>query len=196
MGVVDDGRWWDTLLITFGLLENDEPREKLVPVVEHFLRNGGVQESGGIAYGLEFEYCPDTDDTGLMVAILAKFFPARYAKEIELANEWLISMQNSDGGFGAFAKDVGDWWPVRLFAGAFMNSAELFDQSSVDVTAHILEGWAESGYGLKDRHVKKAMKYLRAEQTEFGAWEGRWGCNYIYSVGAVVSALTKFEDFK
>lgn len=127
---------------------------------------------------------------------MAKYFPNEFRNEIDRANEWLISYQNNDGGFGAFAKGVVDWWPVKLVAGSFQNSAELFDSSSVDVTAHILEGWAASGYTLKDTHVKRAIQYIRDKQTDFGAWEGRWGCNYIYSVGAVVSALGSYEDFR
>lgn len=66
LGVPDDGRWWDTLLITLALLDVGEESKKLLPVVEHFLKEG-VQQCGGIPYGLEFEYCPDTDDTGIMV---------------------------------------------------------------------------------------------------------------------------------
>ena len=194
LGVLDDGRWWDTLLITLGLLENEEDPSKLKPVIDHFIKYG-VQKCGGIAYGLDFEYAPDTDDTGIMVLILAKYFKTQYADNVKLANDWLIEMQNSDGGFGAFAKENTDWSIVRLFAGNFQNSAEIFDSSSVDVTAHILEGWAESGHSLNDVHVQKAIQYLKAQQTSFGAWEGRWGVNYIYSVGAVISALTKFKGF-
>lgn len=66
LGVVDDGRWWDTLLITLGLLDAGESKQALLAVVRHFIKDG-VQKCGGIAYGLDFEYCPDTDDTGVMV---------------------------------------------------------------------------------------------------------------------------------
>ncbi len=39
---------------------------------------GGVQKSGGIAYGYDFEYAPDADDTGILVLIMAKHFKDRY----------------------------------------------------------------------------------------------------------------------
>ncbi|RNA09807.1 squalene-hopene cyclase [Brachionus plicatilis] len=195
LGVLDDGRWWDTLLITMGLLECDEERNKLEPSVENFLKNA-VQECGGIPYGLDFEYAPDTDDTGIMALILAKYYSQKYPNEIRKANEWLISMQNNDGGFGAFAKGNYESTLIKLFAGKFQNSAEIFDASSVDVTAHILEGWAESGYTLKDKHVQMAIQYLKNQQTSFGAWEGRWGVNYIYAVGSVVPAMAKIEGIE
>jgi squalene-hopene/tetraprenyl-beta-curcumene cyclase len=195
LGVVVEGRWWDTLLVTLGLLETNEDSQKLIPVVKNFLKNG-VQECGGISYGLDLSYAPDTDDTGVLAIILAKYFKDVYAENLKKANEWLIRMQNSDGGFGAFARNNYNWFFIRAFAGKFDNSAELVDDSSVDVTAHILEGWALSGYRLSDSHVKKAIGYIQSKQTSFGAWEGRWGCNYIYSVGAVWSALGQFKDFQ
>ncbi|CAF0782351.1 unnamed protein product [Brachionus calyciflorus] len=192
LGVLDDGRWWDTLLIILGLLECDENPDKLTKSVEHFLKNA-VQQNGGIPYGLDFEYAPDTDDTGVMALILAKFFQKKFPNEIKKANDWLISMQNSDGGYGAFAKGNYDYYLIRVFAGKFQNSAEIFDASSVDVTAHILEGWAESGYTLKDKHVQMAIQYIKNQQTSFGAWEGRWGVNYIYAVGSVVSSVARIK---
>lgn len=39
----------------------------------------GVQPNGGIAYGYDFEYAPDADDTGLLVLVMSKFGD-RYAK--------------------------------------------------------------------------------------------------------------------
>jgi hypothetical protein len=33
----------------------------------------GVQPNGGIAYGLDFEYAPDADDTGLLILVLQSF---------------------------------------------------------------------------------------------------------------------------
>ena len=33
-----------------------------------------VQKTGGIAYGHEFEYAPDSDDTGILITILSKYY--------------------------------------------------------------------------------------------------------------------------
>ena len=46
---------------------------------------------------------------------------------------------------------------VKLLAGKFVNSAELFDPSSVDVTAHVLEAWALMGKTLEDSYLEKAL---------------------------------------
>lgn len=65
-GAVCDGRWWDTLLVILALLDTGAPKEQLLGPMRHCLEKG-LQPCGGMAYGLEFEYCPDTDDTGIMV---------------------------------------------------------------------------------------------------------------------------------
>lgn len=62
-----------------------------------------MQENGGIPYGLDFEYAPDTDDTGLFVVVMT-YFKDKYFDKISLSNTWLKSMQNDDGGYGAFDK--------------------------------------------------------------------------------------------
>lgn len=55
-------------------------------------------------YGYDFEYAPDIDDTGLFVVLL-NHFGNKYKWPMNLATQWLFSMQNSDGGFAAFDKD-------------------------------------------------------------------------------------------
>lgn len=72
MGSADDGRWWDTILVTWGLLEAGENKENLVPIVDKMIADG-VQVGKGIAYGWDFEYAPDVDDTGLLLAVLSHF---------------------------------------------------------------------------------------------------------------------------
>jgi hypothetical protein len=40
--------------------------------MDHMIAEG-VQSNGGIAYGYDFEYAPDADDTGLLILVLSKF---------------------------------------------------------------------------------------------------------------------------
>lgn len=72
------------------------------------------------------------------------------------------------------------------------DSAEIFDPSSPDVTAHILEGLASVGE-VPRKLLRKAIRYLKDTQVKFGSWEGRWGINYIYAAGAVLPALKKIN---
>ena len=84
-------------------------------------------------------------------------------------------------------------WYIALFAGKLVDSAELFDQSSVDVTAHILEGWGHSGYTLNDYHVKEAIRYFKDQQEDFGGWEGRWGCKLYIRYGRCIPWLSSSQ---
>lgn len=124
----------------------------------------GVQRGGGIAYGLDFEYAPDADDTGLLVLVLSYMNETKYADSLALNSRWLHTMQNGDGGFPAFDKEkTGDSWLLRLpfWLAGITNSAEIFDPSSVDVTAHILEGLGALGYTYRnDPVINKGIQYF------------------------------------
>lgn len=70
-GTMDDGRWWDSLLATWALIDSGEDQERIGLSVDYMIKNA-VQENGGIAYGYDFEYAPDSDDTALLVTVMSK----------------------------------------------------------------------------------------------------------------------------
>jgi hypothetical protein len=39
-GSLDDGRWWDTILISWGLLESGAAHSSLYPVIDNMLSKG------------------------------------------------------------------------------------------------------------------------------------------------------------
>jgi len=160
-GTLCEGRWWDNVLVGLGAIDAGVSKDKISPVVDIILE-GAYQPYGGFAYGIDFEYAGDTDDTGLTVMLMARFGD-KYKKQFEKSNEWLISMQNDDGGYGAFDKNKGQNKAIRWFVKSFLDSAELFDQSSVDLTGHILEGWGDSGYTLEEPFVQRAIQYIKNE---------------------------------
>lgn len=49
-GSLDDGRYWDTILSVYALLEAGEDAEKLAPTMKYLVETA-VQENGGIPYG-------------------------------------------------------------------------------------------------------------------------------------------------
>jgi hypothetical protein len=170
-GSLDDGRWWDTILVSWGLLEAGADPEKLIPVMDNMIAEG-VQPNGGIAYGYDFEYAPDADDTGLLVLVLSKF-GNRYAKQIAQSKKWLETMQNPDGGFPAFDTNKMENHAIYKFAMDFAgisNSAEIFDPSSPDVTTHIMEGLAAAGVTLDSKIIKHSIDYLKSTQASYGSW--------------------------
>ena len=188
-GMLMDGSLWDNTLIVLGLTEAGVPGDKLTKTIDHIIARG-FQKNGGFCYGAGFEYAPDTDDTALAVQTILKYGD-KYKPIAKKSIEWLISMQNNDGGFGAFHKNKNFNPLLKLLAGKIADSAEIFDQSSVDLTAHVMEAWADYGYNHTEPFMQKAIQYLKNEQTSFGAWEARWAINYISTVGNVASSLSK-----
>lgn len=40
MGSADDGRWWDTILVSWGLLESGFEKERLIPIIDKMISEG------------------------------------------------------------------------------------------------------------------------------------------------------------
>jgi squalene-hopene/tetraprenyl-beta-curcumene cyclase len=188
MGVTCDGRYWDSALIGQGLLEANMKKENLQPTADYLF---GIQDktSGGFGFGLDFEQAMDTDDTAEILLFMNKM-KIRNDKT-DLAIAWLFSMQNKDGGWGAFNKDNNGNFILKFATREFLDSADMFDESSADVTGHILEALGAFGYNIHNsKSVQKAVRYLAASQeSEIAAWEGRWGVNYVYGTSASLIGL-------
>lgn len=107
---------------------------------------------------------------------------------VDRAIAWVRALQCSDGGWAAFDKDNNDSFLTKI---PFCDFGEALDPSSVDVTAHVLEAFAEAGIGQDDPAVQRALQYIWDEQEADGSWWGRWGVNYIYGTAAVLPALRK-----
>lgn len=196
LGVTCDGRYWDTAVVGQGLLESGMNPVNFKNSVE-YLFSIQDQRSGGFGFGLDFEQYMDTDDTA---EILMYFKKAGYSKEhprIKKAVQWLLSMQNSDGGWGAFARNNNGNFILEFATKDFLDSADMFDESSADVTGHILEALAEYGYNIHNsKKVRKAVQYLTAAKDKvFPAWLGRWGVNYVYGTsGSLIGLLRAGVD--
>jgi len=98
----------------------------------------------------------------------------------------MISMQNRDGGWGAFDRDNDR---AILNHIPFADHNAMLDPSSPDVTARVLECLGRFGWTASDHRVQRAIEYLLKEQYPQGPWYGRWGVNYVYGTGGVLRAL-------
>ena len=102
------------------------------------------------------------------------------------AQQWVLAMQNSDGGWGAFDKNNDAEF---LCSVPFADHNAMIDPSTPDITGRILEGLAQGGIVKGHPAVDRALTYLRSTQEADGSWYGRWGVNYIYGTWQVVVGL-------
>jgi squalene-hopene/tetraprenyl-beta-curcumene cyclase len=146
-------------------------------------------EPGGWAFEFANANYPDIDDTAEVVLALKRVDhpdKAKIDRAIELGTNWLVGMQSSDGGWGAFDADN-----VRAVVRdlPFCDFGEVIDPPSADVTAHAVEMLAELGQG-EEPPALRGLAWLLEAQEKDGSWFGRWGVNHVYGTGAVVPALT------
>ncbi|HFB98717.1 MAG TPA: squalene--hopene cyclase, partial [Bryobacterales bacterium] len=102
------------------------------------------------------------------------------------AVKWIIGMQSSNGGWGAFDIDNDAEFLNSI---PFADHGALLDPPTADVTARCLSFLAQTGMPSDHEVIRRGIAWLRDEQEEDGSWFGRWGTNYIYGTWSVLCAL-------
>ena len=139
---------------------------------------------------------PDGDDTsGVLLAL--KRLDSNDEKGIESAQlglNWLISIQNNDGGFPTFCRG---WGKLP------------FDASCPDITAHALRAFLswEKYIDFKlskklEESIKNAVSYLKSVQRSDGSWLPLWfgnekdseHLNPVYGTSQVLLGLSKLKE--
>jgi squalene-hopene/tetraprenyl-beta-curcumene cyclase len=145
-------------------------------------------EPGGWSFEFENDFFPDIDDTiEILTAIDRLELPELEKKEtMSRGLSWLLSMQSSDGGFGAFDKDQTQTLVNRI---PFSDHGACLDPSTPDITGRMIEFLATQGFSRDHPVIRKAMRFIWRSQEKFGAWFGRWGVNYIYGTWNVIMGL-------
>jgi squalene-hopene/tetraprenyl-beta-curcumene cyclase len=146
-------------------------------------------EPGGWVFEFRNDFYPDVDDTAFVLMALQRVkFPD--AKRMEAAVrrgiQWLLSMQNRDGGWGAFDRDNNKAFLCNI---PFADHNAMIDPSTADVTARVLECLGRFGWTAEHPAVQRGLKFLLQDQCEDGSWFGRWGVNYVYGTSGVLRAL-------
>jgi squalene-hopene/tetraprenyl-beta-curcumene cyclase len=96
---------------------------------------------------------------------------------IDRGLQWMLAMQNKDGGWGAFDRDNNRQFLCYV---PFADHNAMIDPSTPDLTGRTLECLGKLGRRVGDPIVDRAVAYLRQTQEADGSWFGRWGVNYIY----------------
>jgi squalene-hopene/tetraprenyl-beta-curcumene cyclase len=128
---------------------------------------------------------PDADDTsGALLAL--KAMDCANDNAIQAGCQWLLDLQNRDGGVPTFCRG---WGTLP------------FDRSTAEITTHALRAW--HAWGTEHSAAKTAaLRYLDQSQTPEGAWEPLWfgnehaagDANLVYGTAQVLIGLTEIGE--
>lgn len=139
---------------------------------------------------------PDADDTAGALLALRRLGPddPRTTRAAIRGIDWLLALQNRDGGVPTFCRG---WGTLP------------FDRSAADLTAHALEAWSAWHSWLDpvcrrrvDAAMIAALGYLERSQSDDGSWIPLWfgnehaasEQNKTYGTARVVSALAALPE--
>ena len=141
---------------------------------------------GGWAFQYNNPHYPDVDDTAVVGMLLHRAGADAYGQAIERARVWVLGMQSSNGGWGAFDIDNDRQYLNHI---PFADHGALLDPPTEDVTGRCVSFLAQLGHDEDAPAIARGIGYLRRTQRPDGAWFGRWGTNYIYGTWSVLCAL-------
>ncbi len=109
---------------------------------------------------------PDADDTSGALVALHILLDGAYCPEVEKGIEWLLALQNADGGMPTFCKG---WGKLP------------FDRSSPDISAHSIlafQLWVDVLPGELQRKCRRSMssmlRWMQSIQAADGSWTPLW----------------------
>ncbi len=148
---------------------------------------------GGWAFQYANPHYPDLDDTAVVVMAMDRADgrldanSQRFHEAINRGREWVVGLQSTNGGWGAFDADNSYEYLNNI---PFSDHGALLDPPTADVSARCLSMLAQLGEkpGTSEP-AARALDYLRRTQEQEGSWYGRWGMNYIYGTWSVLCAL-------
>ncbi|SAK90195.1 squalene--hopene cyclase [Caballeronia ptereochthonis] len=196
---------WDTSLASHALLETGMPKaraavarglEWLLPLQILDVRGDWISRRpnvrpGGWAFQFANPHYPDVDDTAVVAMAMERADrengTAMYGESIARAREWVVGMQSSDGGWGAFEPENTQYYLNNI---PFSDHGALLDPPTVDVSARCLSMLAQLGEtSVNSEPARRAFDYIVKGQERDGSWYGRWGLNYIYGTWSAMCAL-------
>jgi len=194
---------WNTSLIGYALQESGlSPDDSIVKKANSYLLrkqhykygdwtiHNPYTLPGGWGFADENTIHPDVDDTTASLRSIARNVPKElgFYQSWERGVQWVLSMQNSDGGWPAFEKETDsallELLPIEK--AIYL----LTDPSSADLTGRTLEFLGNFTNLNKDHPaMKQGIRWLMKNQEKDGSWYGRWGICYIYGTWAAVTGL-------
>ncbi|KGX92982.1 squalene-hopene cyclase [Pontibacillus halophilus JSM 076056 = DSM 19796] len=194
---------WDTSLLTYALHQSGitQTSSSLVKAVSYIARqqhtrfgdwakNNQAATPGGFGFSPTNTINPDIDDTtAALRAIqphLTSSSPLRSAWDRGL--RFVLTMQNSDGGWPAFEKDT--YKSILTYTPLDGAEAAAIDPSTADLTGRTLHFLGkDANLTLLQPNIQKAVEWLISHQEKDGSWYGRWGICYTYGTWAALTGM-------
>lgn len=194
---------WDTALISYALQQANidistqsihKANAYLLSKQQHKKGDWSIHNDdaapGGWGFSESNSMNPDIDDTtaALRAIYYASGADEAYQTASSVGLKWVLSMQNKDGGWPAFEKDVNNHILTWLkLDGA---KAAAIDPSTADLTGRTLDYLGKyTALNHTDRRIKRGISWLLNQQLGNGSWYGKWGICYIYGTWAAITGL-------
>ncbi len=193
---------WDTSLLMNALVEAGLPQdhaslqraaswllENQTTIVGDWKVSSPQAEPGGWVFQFENDLYPDVDDSAVVIMALAKTKLSdehRWHEGIRRGVRWVLAMQSSNGGWGAYDKD-NNREVLNLIP--FADHRALLDPPTADLAGRGLEMLGTLGCDPRHPAAARALEFLKRQQEDNGSWYGRWGVNYIYGTWSVLAGL-------
>lgn len=152
-----------------GLVGAGHDPASLYPAADFLLRHQQADGGWGYAKGVRQT---DVDDTAYCVEFLRALDPRRYGPALAQAEQYMLSMQNPDGGFPTFTRG---------------------GSSEVAMTAAVLNALAPS----KDRYpgvFRSGIAYIIASQNDDGTFERSWSCAHSNAIFRSLLAIQALRE--
>jgi squalene-hopene/tetraprenyl-beta-curcumene cyclase len=191
---------WDTGIALYALTEagldesDDRIRRTTEWLVSKECRHRGdwaenaryAVEPSGWYFEFNNQWYPDVDDTAMVAMALHRAGSTDGIDAAKRGLEWLLALQNDDGGWAAFDRTKDRPWMEKV---PFADHNAMQDPSCADITGRTLEALCRLGYERDHIAVRNGVRYLLAQQEPEGCWYGRWGVNYIYGTWQALGGL-------
>jgi len=197
---------WDTAIATISLADARLPDhhpawdravrwllEKEVRTTGDWQMRGPDVERSGWHFQFNNAFYPDLDDSAMVILALRRSPLASDPAVLAATRrgvDWLLAMQNRDGGWAAYDIDIDNQILTQL---PFADHNAMLDPSCADITARVLELLGTLGFRDDHPAVARARDYLLRTQEPEGCWYGRWGVNYIYGTWQVLQGLRTID---
>lgn len=194
---------WDTALLAYALQESgmsvhhatlQSATSYLLLRQQHQPADWSIHNPRALPGGWGFSETntinPDVDDTTAALRVMKSLshHHASYHEAWNRGLQWVLSMQNKDGGWPAFEKNTNKKMLTWLAIDGAKSAA--IDPSEPDLTGRTLEYLGNfANLDMKHDFIKRGANWLIHHQEKDGSWYGRWGICYIYGTWAALTGL-------